>query len=97
MSRLAHYPVVYKSFFNFRDFLHPGTVFGVEHESTTPGPRLENLFSSRGARAKFSIALQIQCTARPALLSDFIPFDRANQELNNAFLDESLAQTQAEI
>ena len=37
------------------------------------------------------------CTARPALPSDFIPFDRANQELNNASLDESLAQKEAEI
>ena len=39
------------------------------------------------------------CTVRPALPSDFIPFDRANQlqELNNAFLDESLAQKEAKL
>ena len=37
------------------------------------------------------------CTARPVLLLDFIPFDRANQELQNAFLDESLAQKEAKI
>ena len=30
--------------------------------------------------------------ARRVLPSDFTPFDRANQELQNAFLDESLAQ-----
>ena len=36
-------------------------------------------------------------TARPVSPSDFIPFDRANQELQNAFLDESLAQKEAEI
>ena len=36
-------------------------------------------------------------TARPVLPSDFIPFDRANQELQNAFLDESLAQKEAKI
>ena len=55
LSALPTYPVVCKSFFNFRDFLHPGTVFGGEHEFT--GTRLENVFSSRGARKKFSIAL----------------------------------------
>ena len=37
------------------------------------------------------------CTARQALPSDFISFDRANQELQNAFLDESLAQKEAKI
>jgi len=31
------------------------------------------------------------------LLANFIPFDRANQELQNAFLDESLAQKEAKI
>ena len=55
LSALPTYPVVCKSFFNFRDFLHSGTVFGGEHEFT--GTRLENVFSSRGARKKFSIAL----------------------------------------
>ena len=37
------------------------------------------------------------CTARPVLPSDFTPFDRANQELQNAFLDESLAQKEAKL
>ena len=37
------------------------------------------------------------CTARPVLPSDFIPFDRANQDLQNAFLDESLAQKEAKL
>ena len=37
------------------------------------------------------------CTARRALHSDFIPFDRANQDLHNAFLDESLTQMEAKI
>ena len=37
------------------------------------------------------------CTARPALPSDFIPVDRANQDLNNAFLDESLAQKEPKL
>ena len=32
------------------------------------------------------------CTAQRVLPSDFTPFDRANQELQGAFLDESLAQ-----
>ena len=33
----------------------------------------------------------------PTIPSDFIPFDRADQELQNAFLDESLAQKEANI
>ena len=37
------------------------------------------------------------CTARRALPADFIPFHRANQDLQNAFLDESLAQKEAKI
>ena len=47
------------------------------------------IFSSR---AKFSIALNCTCTARPILPYDFTPFDRANQELENSFLDESVAK-----
>ena len=35
-------------------------------------------------------SFQSPCTARPELPSDFISVNRANQELNNAFLDESL-------
>ena len=34
LSRLAQYPDFYRRFSDFRDFLHPGTVFGVEHEFT---------------------------------------------------------------
>ena len=37
------------------------------------------------------------CTARPVLPSDFTLFDRANQELQNAFLDESLAQKEPKL
>ena len=37
------------------------------------------------------------CTARRALPTDFIAFDRANQDLQDAFLDESLAQKEAKI
>ena len=39
------------------------------------------------------------CTARPVLPSEFTPFDRANhnQELQNAFLDESLAQKEPKL
>ena len=36
------------------------------------------------------------CTARPVLPSEFTPFDRANQELQKAFLDESLGLAQKE-
>ena len=37
------------------------------------------------------------CTARRALYTNFIAFDRANQDLQHAFLDESLAQKEAKI
>ena len=37
------------------------------------------------------------CTARPVLPSEFSPFDRANQELQNVFLDESLAQKEPKL
>ena len=37
------------------------------------------------------------CTARRVLPSDFTPLDRANQELQNAFLDESLAQKEPKL
>ena len=37
------------------------------------------------------------CTARRALPVNFIPFDRANQDLQNVFLDESLAQKETKL
>ena len=37
------------------------------------------------------------CAARRTLPTDFIAFDRANQDLQNAFLDESLAEKEAKI
>ena len=41
--------------------------------------------------------LPCTCTSRRALPPDFIPVNRANQDLQNAFLDESLAQKEAKI
>ena len=60
----------------------------------------------RAASSKFFLrrAVHVQsfqspctCTARRALPTDSIAFDRANQDLQNAFLDESLAQKEAKI
>ena len=83
-----------QSFLDFRDILHPDTVSDVDHDFT----RTLNYFDFfRRAVHVQSFQSPCTCTARPARSSDFIPFDRANQELNNAFLDESLAQKEAEI
>ena len=96
-----------------------------------PEPKLENLISSRGARAKFLtyfagpftrartarvaadlLRVAIDLLRRSSkvfnrlaralrdeyyLRTLYIAFDRANQDLQNVFLDESLAQKEAKI
>ena len=57
MSRLAHYPVVYKSFFDFRDLLHTGTVFGVEYEFT--GTLAKNILAPRARHARLDAKLAL--------------------------------------
>ena len=72
-------------------FCHALCVRGVSQSQAKLGNR------DPGFKIFFRRAVHVQsfqspctCIARPALPSDFIPLDRANQELNNAFLDESL-------
>ena len=86
--------LVCKSFLDFRDILHPDTVSDVDHDFT----RTLNYFDFfRRAVHVQSFQSPCTCTARPVLPSDFTPFDRANQELQNAFLDESLAQKEPKL
>ena len=83
-----------QKFLQFPRFFAPGYSFW----------RRTRIHRDPGLKIFFRRAVHVQsfqspctCTARPALPSDFIPFDRANQELQNAFLDESLAQKEAKI
>ena len=83
--------LVCKSFLDFRDILHPDTVSDADDDS-----KLFLLFSSRAVHVQ-SFQSPCTCTARRVLSSDFTPFDRANQELQNSFLDESLAQKEPKL
>ena len=83
-----------QKFLQFPRFFAPGYSFW----------RRTRIHRDPGLKIFFRRAVHVQsfqspctCTARRALPSDFIPFDRANQELQNAFLDESLAQKEAKI
>ena len=83
-----------QKFLQFPRFFAPGYSFWCRTRiHRDPGLKI---FFRRAVHVQ---SLQSPCTgtARPALPSDFIPFDRANQELQNAFLDESLAQKEAKI
>ena len=79
---------------DFRDFLHPDSFFGVDQRSARTLNYFENL-----RRAVHVQSFQSPCTCtrmRPRIFSSAAS-ERANQELQNAFLDESLAQKEAEI
>ena len=60
-----------------------------------PGHKAEFAISRNRARAKFTIA----CAGKACggKLADFGPSERAHEELQNAFLVDSLAQKEAEI
>ena len=86
--------LVGQSILDFRDFLHPDTFFGVDQRSARTLNYFENL-----RRAVHVQSFQSPCTCtrmRPRIFSSAAS-KRANQELQNAFLDESLAQKEAEI
>ena len=60
-----------------------------------PGHKIIFAISRHSARAKFTIAWAGKACG--GKLADFHPSDRAHEELQNAFLDDSLAQKEAEI
>ena len=83
---------------DFRDILHPDTVSDVDHDFI----RTLNYFDFfRRAVHVQSFQSPCTCTARRVLPSDFTPFrhstELANQELQNAFLDESLAEKEPKL
>ena len=94
VESLSALPACLQKFLQFPRFFAPGYSFW----------RRTRIHRDPGSKIFFRRAVHVQsfqspctCTARPALPSDFIPLDRANQELQNAFLDESLAQKEAKI
>ena len=94
VESLSALPSCLQKFLQFPRFFTPGYSFW----------RRTRIHRDPGLKIFFRRAVHVQsfqspctCTARPVLPSDFIPFDRADQELQNAFLDESLAQKEAKI
>ena len=86
--------LVCKSIFDFRDFLHPDTFFGVDQRSA----RTLNYFGNlRRAVHVQSFQSPCTCTRMRRRIFSSTASERANQELQNAFLDEFLAQKEAEI
>ena len=94
VESLSALPRCLQKFLRFPRFFAPGYSFW----------RRTRIHRDPGLKIFFRRAVHVQsfqspctCTARPALPSDFIPLDRPNQELNNAFLDESLAQKEPKL
>ena len=74
---MTNYPVVYKSFFNFRDLLHPGTVFGVEHENTrTPARKSFLVAEIEEIEETFANNIVESLSALPSCLQKFLQFPR---------------------
>ena len=94
VESLSALPSCLQKFLQFPRFFAPGYSFW----------RRIRIHRDPGLKIFFRRAVHVQsfqspctCTARPVLPSDFTLFDRANQELQNAFLDESLAQKEPKL
>ena len=94
VESLSALPRCLQKFLRFPRFFAPGYSFW----------RRTRIHRDPGLKIFFRRAVHVQsfqspctCTARPVLPSEFTPFDRANQELQNAFLDESLAQKEPKL
>ena len=72
--------------------------FDASHRADEQAAGTQNYFGFfRRAVHVQSFQSPCTCTARRALPTDFIAFDRANQDLKDAFLDESLAQKEPKL